>query len=65
MVLSFCSEAITKEKPNKVKCDADEIDIFSQQDALLFVRATSSVVVVVSMNCQFVFGQFFLILNAF
>ena len=65
MVLSLCCEAIKKEKPNKVKCDADEIDIFSQQDALLFVRATSSVVAVVSMNCQFVFGQFFLILNAF
>ncbi|CAK9086737.1 Uncharacterized protein SCF082_LOCUS41027 [Durusdinium trenchii] len=25
-------KAIKAEKPNKVKCDADEIDIFSQQD---------------------------------
>ncbi|CAL1170645.1 unnamed protein product [Cladocopium goreaui] len=25
-------DAIKKEKPNKVKCDADEIEIFSQQD---------------------------------
>ena len=37
----FCSEAIKKEKPNKVQCDADEIDIFSQEDAPLSVPATS------------------------
>ena len=27
----FCCEAIKKEKPNKVQCDADEIDIYLQQ----------------------------------
>ncbi|CAK9075232.1 unnamed protein product [Durusdinium trenchii] len=32
-VNTFCfSKALKAEKPNKVKCDADEIDIFSQQD---------------------------------
>ena len=40
-VVPFCREAIKAEKPNKVKCDADEIDIFSQQDAPLSVPATS------------------------
>ena len=29
----FCCEAIKKEKPNKVQCDADEIDICLQQEA--------------------------------
>ena len=42
----FCSEAIKKEKPNKVQCDADEIDIFSQEDALLSLPATSLLVAV-------------------
>ena len=27
-------EAIKKEKPNKVSCDADELDIYSLQDSL-------------------------------
>ena len=27
-------EAIKKEKPNKVSCDADELDIYSMQDSL-------------------------------
>ena len=40
MVLSFCCEAIKAEKPNKMKCDADEIDIFSQQEEPLFVPPT-------------------------
>ena len=47
----FSCEAIKKEKPNKVKCDADEIDIFSQQDETLFVPSTSLLVAVVSMTC--------------
>eukprot|EP00438_Fugacium_kawagutii_P026394 Skav216152 [mRNA] locus=scaffold3788:20847:23867:+ [translate_table: standard] len=34
-------KAIKKEKPNKVQCDADEIDVFSQEDAPLSVPATS------------------------
>ena len=29
-------EAIKKEKPNKVQCDADEIDIYLQQEASPF-----------------------------
>ena len=37
----FRSEAIKNQKPNKVQCDADKIDIFSQEDAPLSVRATS------------------------
>ena len=54
----FCSEAIKKEKPNKVQCDADEIDIFSQEDVPLSVPATSLLVAVASMTCQFVFSSF-------
>ena len=57
----FCSEAIKKEKPNKVQCDADEIDIFSQEDAPLSVPATSLLVAVASMTCQFVFSQFLVV----
>eukprot|EP00438_Fugacium_kawagutii_P027725 Skav222574 [mRNA] locus=scaffold791:254980:255456:+ [translate_table: standard] len=34
-------KAIKKEKPNKVQCDADEIDVFSQEDAPLSAPATS------------------------
>ncbi|CAK9076389.1 unnamed protein product [Durusdinium trenchii] len=30
--IAYLKKAIKAEKPNKVKCDADEIDIFSQQD---------------------------------
>ncbi|CAK9031248.1 Ubiquitin-like domain-containing protein, partial [Durusdinium trenchii] len=30
--IAYLKKAIKPEKPNKVKCDADEIDIFSQQD---------------------------------
>ncbi|CAK9095679.1 unnamed protein product [Durusdinium trenchii] len=30
--IAYLKNAIKAEKPNKVKCDADEIDIFSQQD---------------------------------
>ena len=35
----FCCEAIKKEKPNKVQCDADEIDIYLQQEASPFCVA--------------------------
>ena len=63
MVLSLCCEAIKKEE--ELSIAPSKMNIYIRQDALLFVRATSSVVAVVSMNCQFVFGQFFLILNAF
>eukprot|EP00438_Fugacium_kawagutii_P004512 Skav214451 [mRNA] locus=scaffold1870:48178:48375:+ [translate_table: standard] len=38
-VVPFCREAIKAEKPNKVKCDADEIDIFRRQDVPLSVPA--------------------------
>ena len=48
----FSCEAIKKEKPNKVKCDADEIDIFNQQDHQLFVPPTSLLVAVASMTKQ-------------
>ena len=48
----FCCEAIRKEKPNKVQCDADEIDIYSQQDEPLFVPPTSLLVAVASMTKQ-------------
>ena len=48
----FCCEAIRKEKPNKVKCDADEIEIYSQQDEPLFVPPTSLLVAVASMTKQ-------------
>jgi len=48
----FSCEAIKKEKPNKVKCDADEIEIFSQQDHQLFVPPTSLLVAVASMTKQ-------------
>ena len=60
-VVPFCREAIKAEKPNKVKCDADEIDIFSRQDAPLSVPATSLLVTDASVTCQFVFGEFFLV----
>ena len=43
-----------------MKCDADEIDIYSQKDTPLSVPATSWLVVVASMTCQFVFSPFFL-----
>ena len=39
VALSFCSEAIKKEKPNKVQCDADEIEIFSRQEEPLSVAS--------------------------
>jgi len=42
----FCFEAIKKKKPNKVKCDADEIDVYSQQEAPLSAPATSLLVAV-------------------
>ncbi|CAK9101484.1 unnamed protein product, partial [Durusdinium trenchii] len=29
--IAYLKNAIKKDKPNKVQCDADEIDIFSQQ----------------------------------
>ena len=32
VVLSFCCEVIKAEKPNKVKCDAGEIEIFCHQE---------------------------------
>ena len=48
----FCCEAIRKEKPNKVKCDADEIEIYIQQDEPLFVPPTSLLVAVASMTKQ-------------
>ena len=47
----FCCEAIRKEKPNKVKCDADEIEIYIQQDEPLFVPSTSLLVAVVLVTC--------------
>ena len=50
VALSFCCEAIKKAKPNKVKRDADEIDIFGQQDHQLFVPPISFLVAVVSMT---------------
>ena len=49
-LLSFCREAIKAEKPNKVKCDADEIDIFSQQDEPLFMPLTRLLVVLASIS---------------
>ena len=51
VVLLFCGEAIKKEKTNKVKCDADEIDIYIQQDEPLFVPSTSLLVAVVLVTC--------------
>ena len=38
---SLCCEAIKKEKPNKVQCDADEIDIYLQQEASPFLCCQS------------------------
>ena len=35
-------EAIKKEKPNRVKCDADEIDIYSQSQKESFAGQTRS-----------------------
>ena len=55
----FCSEAIEKEM--KLSIAAPLIDIFSQQDALLFLPETSLLVAVAMMTCQFVFGEFFLV----
>ena len=62
--LSFCCEAIKAEKPNKVKCDADEIDIFSQQEEP-WCQQLVLLVAVASMTYQFVFSQLFFSLNAF
>ena len=59
MVLPFCSEAIKKEE--ELAIAPSKIEIFSQQDAALFVPATSLLVAVASMTCQFVFSQFFLV----
>ena len=42
-----------------MKCDADEIDIYSQKDTPLSVPATSLLVAVASVTCQIVFSQFF------
>jgi len=61
VVLQFCSEAIKTENSATVQCDAFQLEIFSQQDAALFVPATSLLVAVASMTCQFVFSQFFLV----
>ena len=58
MVLPFSCEAIEKEM--KLSIAAPLIEIFSRQDAALFVPATSLLVAVASMTCQFVFSQFFL-----
>ena len=44
-----------------MKCDADEIDIYSQQEAPLSAPATSLLVAVASMTCQFVFSQFLVV----
>ena len=38
---SLCCEAIKKEKPSKVLCDADEIDIYLQQEASPFLCCQS------------------------
>jgi hypothetical protein len=54
-----CSEAI--ETAEKLSIAPSKIDIFSRQDAPLSVPATSFLVAVASMTCQFVFGEFFLV----
>ena len=60
-----CCEAIKAEKPNKVKCHAHQIEIFSQQEEPLFVPPTRLLVAVASMTYHFVFSQLFFSLNAF
>ena len=57
----LCSEAIKTENPATVQRDAFQIEMFSQEDAPLSVPATSLLVAVASMTCQFVFSQFFLV----
>ena len=58
VVVRFCSEAIKKEE--ELAIAPSKIEIFSQQDTPLSVPATSWLVAVVSMTCQFVFSPFFL-----
>ena len=55
----FCSEAIKKEE--ELAIAPSKIEIFSQEDAPLSVPATSLLVAVASMTCQFVFSQFLLV----
>ena len=55
----FCSEAIKKEE--ELAITPSKIEIFSREDAPLSVPATSLLVAVASMTCQFVFGEFFLV----
>ena len=55
----FCSEAI--ETAEKLSIAPSKIEIFSQEDAPLFVPETSLLVAVATMTCQFVFSQFFLV----
>ena len=54
----FRSEAIKKEE--ELSTAPSKIEIYSQKDTPLSVPATSWLVVVASMTCQFVFSPFFL-----
>ena len=56
--MRFCCEAIKKEE--ELAIAPSKIEIFSQQDTPLSVPATSLLVAVASVTCQFVFSQFFL-----
>ena len=59
--LKWQTQAIKTKNPATVQCDAFQMEIFSQEDALLSVPETSLLVAVATMTCQFVFSQFFLV----